>query len=269
VLFSAARPGFAWDPSPSKPALYPSPQRKQGNTVRLHTPAWRRHRLARHDRLEDQRGDHRDEHQPNEPGATADGEPRAKVAAHHIGHGHGNHEVPPDVAGPAEEREGGKVGHHVEHLRAGDGVEKIEAEHSDEEEDEEASGAGAEKAVIEAEEKRDQRRQDRFRGGRVFRCMRLAEVLRQERVDERERQHHRQQSAEPVCGDQGHEPGPGKAADDRSEAGGEERFPWQSHMSRVVGGGPGRAPDHGGLTGAKQRRGRGGGEDAEEDWDGD
>jgi hypothetical protein len=85
-----------------------------------------------------------------------------------------------------------------------------------------------------------------------------AQVLAGQRVKEDGQQHEGQCLAQPTGTDERHGPGAHEAADQGRPGGRRQRVPAHLDALGVLGRGPGRAEDRGGLVGAEQRGGRGG-----------
>ena len=100
---------------------------------------------------DDEGGDDDQEEDPDEARATSHRDPRTEVAAHDVGCGHQQRELPDHRALGDEDDQCGEVGRPVGELGLGRGLEEVVAQQADQREDEEGAGAGADRAVVEAD----------------------------------------------------------------------------------------------------------------------
>ena len=177
---------------------------------------------------------------------------RAQKGAHHVGDRHRQKKSPPDVPRGAKEGERPEVRHHVEHLRARRGVEVVEAEQADHEEDQETARAGAEEAVVQPHHQRDPRGDARLRAGPEARGMPLAHVAAEERDQKHRAEHEGERPPQPVGRDERDQPGADHAAEEGHADRGQKRGPREPHVPRVVDRGRSRAADHRGLVRAEE-----------------
>src|SRR5688500_6369847 len=82
-------------------------------------------------------------------------EMRSQKAAHPVGHGQGEREVPPHMALDGEQDQGRQVGRTVEQFGAGRGVQEVIAEQTNEQEDKETAGTGTKESIVEAQRQPD------------------------------------------------------------------------------------------------------------------
>ena len=190
---------------------------------------------------------------------------RAQQAAQHIGDGHGQREVPPDVALEANSKQAARLVAVLSSL--------AEPRRS-----ESRSPASARTKT---------RKNCRCRGRKIrhktrappdaaghrslgvaaeARRMVAAQLLFGQRVGQHQQQHEGQRLAQILWRDHGHQPGAGQRAGKTDGGRRQQCGPAHVHPAAVLHGGYCRAPDRGALVGAKQRGRVGGGEDGKQRW---
>ena len=155
-----------------------------------------------------------------------------------------------------EKGDRGEVGRHVHDLGRYRRLEKILSEKSDEQEDQEAAGAGSKESVVEAECETDGADdRDLHAMGMRGRAREFAEILAHEGIDRNAHEKDQDQRPDQLRGEMRHrlgaEPGP-----EQGRAGGRQRqAPRYRDPSRVLDCGAAGADHAGELVGTEQHRG--------------
>ena len=122
----------------------------------------------------------------------------AGQAAQHIGDGHGQHKVPPNMALECKQQDGSQVGRGVEQLGTGRCVQKIVAQQAHQQKYKEAAGAGPKKSVIKTDDCSNAAGHQGFTLAGKARCVLTTQFLLGQGVSQHHKQHQRQGLAQKV-----------------------------------------------------------------------
>ena len=175
--------------------------------------------------LQNQGAYHHQKADAHKASAVFERQVRARQTADHIGQRHGQHKVPPDMAGERKQRKRGQVAGGVEQLGAGRGVQKIVARHAHQQKHKKAAGTWAEKPVVKANARANGAQDPGFGPPAKAWHMVAPQFFFGQRVNQQEHQQYGQRLAQVMRADLRDQPGPGQTRHQRCHGCGRQRTP--------------------------------------------